>query len=658
MIPKRFEELKLSGNLPSPSGVGLAVLHCTQGDEVDLERLVRCIEADPALTGRLVKLANSTLGAGLVPATTARQAAQLLGADAARAVALSFSLLSANRCGACAGFDYERYWSWSLACAFAARVLAGENGSIDPSEAFTCALLSRVGMLALASVHPEPYARVLAEARGGEPADLLRAETREFDIQHWEVAGAMMSDWGLPDCFVGAVACLGLGDRGPLLDEPVIRALVGLLREASTVADELVCGSAHGSNEYERDWITLLAPSGGADRAIDELRPIAERARSSWRELATSLRLPVPDEASSASSAEPPPACDAPAALSLESDAELRALDFPVDDLKPLEPSQIHVLAVDDDPNILRLLEYHLRHAGFRVTTAEDGDLGLLLALERQPHVIVTDWVMPRRSGLDLCRSLRSIEQGRRTHIVILTARDDEAQIVDAFAAGADDYVTKPFNPRILLARVGAGMRAFELQRQVEADRAARTRQAAELGLMTRKLRAAALTDVLTELPNRRYAMLRLAQEWESASSSGRSLSIVTCDVDHFKAINDQLGHEAGDVVLRATADVLRAHTRRGDVVCRLGGEEFLVINVNSDAAGAQMCAERLREAVQANRVRIGERDVRVTCSFGWAERIASLTDIDALLRAADEAVYAAKSSGRNTVRGPLRRSA
>lgn len=654
MIPKRFEELKLSGNLPSPSGVGLAVLQCTQREEIDVERLVHCIEADPALTGRIVKLANSALRAGLVPSTTARQAAARLGPAAARSVALSFSLLSANRSGACAGFDYDRYWSWSLACASAARVLAGENGSIDPSEAYTCALLSRIGMLALASVHPEPYARVLAEARGKPPEELLRAESREFDIQHWEVAGAMMSDWGIPGCFVGAVTCLGLGERDPLLDEPVVRTLVRLLREASAVADELV----RGSSGPEGEWIELLAPREDAGRAIEDLQPIVEQSRASWRERASSLRLPVPDARTGPQAFPEPSARTTPAAMPLESDAELRALDVSVEDLKPLEPSQIHVLAIDDDPHILRLLEYHLRQAGFRVTTAEDGDLGLLLALERQPHVIVTDWVMPRRSGVDLCRSLRSIEQGRRTHIVILTARDDEAQIVDAFAAGADDYVTKPFNPRILLARVGAGMRVFELQRQVEADRAARTRQAAELGLMTRKLRAAALTDVLTELPNRRYAMLRLAQEWESAVASGRPLSIVTCDVDHFKAINDQLGHEGGDLVLRATADALRAHTRRGDVVCRLGGEEFLVISVNSDAAGAQMCAERLRLAVEENRVRVGESDVRVTSSFGWAERTASMADIDALLRAADEAVYAAKSSGRNTVRGPLRRSA
>jgi diguanylate cyclase (GGDEF)-like protein len=175
---------------------------------------------------------------------------------------------------------------------------------------------------------------------------------------------------------------------------------------------------------------------------------------------------------------------------------------------------------------------------------------------------------------------------------------------------------------------------------------------------MTRKLRAAALTDVLTELPNRRYAMLRLTQEWEASTQSKRPLSIVLCDLDHFKAVNDERGHEVGDVVLRSTAATLRAHTRRGDVVCRLGGEEFLIINVNSDARGAAMCAERLRTAVQKNRVRVGSQDVSVTASLGWAERGPATPDVDALLRAADEAVYSAKAGGRNIVRGPLRRSA
>jgi CheY-like chemotaxis protein len=163
-----------------------------------------------------------------------------------------------------------------------------------------------------------------------------------------------------------------------------------------------------------------------------------------------------------------------------------------------LTPSETKILAIDDDPRILRLLSHHLRQAGYQVVTASNGEEGLRIVLEQSPHIVVTDWVMPELTGIDVCRALRKIDAGRKTYVLILTARDDEQQIVDAFAAGADDYVTKPFNARILLARVRAGQRMIDLQRQVEADKTMRMTQVAEMGLLTRKLRAAALTDVLT----------------------------------------------------------------------------------------------------------------------------------------------------------------
>jgi PleD family two-component response regulator len=197
----------------------------------------------------------------------------------------------------------------------------------------------------------------------------------------------------------------------------------------------------------------------------------------------------------------------------------------------------------------------------------------------------------------------------------MLTAKEDEDRIVDAFHAGADDFVTKPFNPRILLARVGAGQRIVELQLRIDADKRVREQQVAEMGLLTRKLRAAALTDVLTELPNRRYAMNRLEHEWDAAVRLDRPLSVSMIDIDEFKRINDLHGHDVGDSVLKATAATLRSYTRRGDVICRLGGEEFIVIHVNC---------------------------------IGIAERSATFLDADVLLKAADQAVYAAKAAGRN----------
>jgi diguanylate cyclase (GGDEF)-like protein len=234
----------------------------------------------------------------------------------------------------------------------------------------------------------------------------------------------------------------------------------------------------------------------------------------------------------------------------------------------------------------------------------------------------------------------------------MLTAREEEERVLDAFSSGADDYVTKPFNPRILLARVQAGRRLIELQQQVELDKIERLKQVADMGLMTRKLRTAALTDFLTELPNRRYAMSRLEQEWVAAERLQRPLSVVLIDIDHFKRINDEYGHDVGDLVLKAVSDTLRARTRRGDVVCRLGGEEFLVINVNSDLLGAWQCAERLRSAVEQALIHAGDFEGRITISLGVAERKAGMKGPQWLLKQADAAVYEAKAAGRNTIRG------
>jgi diguanylate cyclase (GGDEF)-like protein len=175
--------------------------------------------------------------------------------------------------------------------------------------------------------------------------------------------------------------------------------------------------------------------------------------------------------------------------------------------------------------------------------------------------------------------------------------------------------------------------------------------QVRELGLLNRRLRSAALTDPLTGLPNRRSICDRLAEEWKSSSVSNAPLTAMMVDIDAFKRVNDLHGHEVGDLVLKAVAEVLRSNARQGEDVARLGGEEFLVLCPNTGAAQAAIGAERLREAVEAHVVRSGGFQGHVTVSLGVAERTADTQHIDELLRAADDAVYAAKSAGRNQVK-------
>jgi diguanylate cyclase (GGDEF)-like protein len=629
VLHEGFEEFKLSGGLPSPPGIGMAVLRATQREDASLEALIRCLESDPASVLRVLKAANARCSTHGLSATSVFGAAVVLGPRELRSTALRFTLLSSNPAGLCEDFDYEAFWSWSLACSHAARALAELSDEGDPGEAYVCGLLAHCGELALACAHPQILSQIRAAHEQSGLEAQLEAERKAFEIHRWEVSAALMGECGLPARFASAALALDRA-KSPDPEEDDATRKLALLVEAGTQAAEWIAGPRLRNATREELWDALVGLAANLSLNEEQLRGALESAHKSWdgvRELSRIQPQDAPIQHAAAAEGTPEPAPQAAAAT-------------------------IKVLIVDDDTKLRRLLSHLLANAGYQVIEAEDGEEGLSLALQESPQIVVTDWSMPSMSGLELCRTLRRMESGRRTFILMLTAREEEERVLDAFNAGADDYVTKPFNPRILLARVQAGRRLIELQQQVEADKIERLKQVADMGLMTRKLRTAALTDFLTELPNRRYAISRLEQEWVAAERLQRPLSVVLIDIDHFKRINDDHGHDVGDLVLKAVSDTLRTRTRRGDVVCRLGGEEFLVINVNSDVAGAWQCAERLRAAVEQSVIRAGPFEGQITVSLGVAQRQPGMKGPQSLLKSADAAVYEAKAAGRNTIRG------
>ena len=317
------------------------------------------------------------------------------------------------------------------------------------------------------------------------------------------------------------------------------------------------------------------------------------------------------------------------------------------------------ILIVDDDPASLALLSRHLRTAGYTVLTAENGAEAIRVLVNEGPNIVITDWTMPEMDGVELCRAVRSHEGITFAYVIIVTARHSaEDSLVEAFEAGADDYLCKPFNPRELLARLRAGERIVDLQQELDS----RNREVhwyvakmeitnTRLGEVNAELNRMATTDELTGLTNRREAINQLARHWASAERHDSSLACIAMDLDHFKNCNDEYGHAAGDTVLRETADVLRRTTRQDELVCRIGGEEFLTLCPQSTEEMAAVGAERLRRAVESNVIRHGDVAIRTTMSVGVAERTADMKTPDDLLRAADRALYAAKDAGRNTVR-------
>lgn len=631
MRNEHFEELKHTGNLPSPSGVGMRILVLTRDEECEIEEIAKAIQADPALTGRIIKLATSVQSQGIGGSVaTVKEASVRLGLRTVTNVALGFSLVSGNRVGRCERFDYDAYWSWSLACAVSAQILSEELGIAHPAEAFTCGLLSRIGRLALASVHPTTYARLLDEVEKTS-IDLAIAERREFSVDNRWVAGAMLSDWGLPTSF--AEVASSLDERTPQFEDPSSYELLRLLRAAGSVAE--VCSTHREGQPGHLDALRqvckeLEIPAADFCRAFD-------RIVGSWKEWGEVLEISTNEVMSFEELERKAEQAQTQAQASAAPDAP-----------KTPAGSRLRILAVDDDQVSLKLLVRQLSRAGHLVVTASNGKEALAVALQTNPQIVVTDWMMPEMDGLELCKALRRIRTGRNLYILILTGRAEEDRVVEAFEAGVDDYVVKPFKPKLLLARIRGGERVVRLQERVERYIETQKEQLAKLEVQRRKLKTAAMTDALTELPNRRYAMKRLEVEWANCSRSGSPLSVIMLDIDKFKSINDGFGHAVGDAVLQSTARAIVRTLRKGDTCARIGGEEFLVICPGTDGEGAMQAAERIRMAVEGNKIVAGDFDGVITASLGVASWTSEIESIDMLLRVSDEAVYEAKAQGRN----------
>jgi diguanylate cyclase (GGDEF)-like protein len=275
---------------------------------------------------------------------------------------------------------------------------------------------------------------------------------------------------------------------------------------------------------------------------------------------------------------------------------------------------------------------------GYEVITTDDGTAAWQ-ALQRPdaPQLAILDWMMPGMDGLQVCREVRQLAREPYVYILLLTARSQKEDIIAGMEAGADDYLTKPFDVHELQVRLRAGQRILGLQAQLIAAREAQREQATH--------------DALTGALNRGAIIERLRQELARAQREDAPVGIVMADLDHFKWINDTHGHLAGDMVLREAVQRMRNEIRPHDVLGRYGGEEFLLILPGCSAPEAVKVAERLRTCLAEETLVMADVQIPVTGSFGvtTAERGIG-GDVDALLRAADTALYRAKQSGRNRV--------
>ncbi len=299
--------------------------------------------------------------------------------------------------------------------------------------------------------------------------------------------------------------------------------------------------------------------------------------------------------------------------------------------------SGFKVLVVDDSPVYRKLVEHALSQDSSAVLFATSGGQALeIFALER-PEIVITDWLMPDLTGIELCQRIRSGTQASYTYVIILTSNAEKENVVKGLSAGADDYLTKPFHGAELLARVRVGQRLIDLHRQIETK--------------NRLLEELALTDALTGLPNRRAIEAWATRQLSGAARHSFPFWVVMIDLDHFKRVNDAHGHDAGDMVLRRFAAILKSNTRMSDIAGRIGGEEFLQVLTHADQANVGVVLERIRSQFGAEKFVVGGAEFIVTASLGVAGFCGNKApEFSELVTRADAALYRAKHRGRDCI--------
>ena len=295
------------------------------------------------------------------------------------------------------------------------------------------------------------------------------------------------------------------------------------------------------------------------------------------------------------------------------------------------------IAVVDDDAAIRRLVRLFLKRSGYDVAEFATGNEARQYLTTKPWDLAILDRRLPDMDGAMLAQELKSNPEFKTRFIIMLTGEADQEDKVEGLDLGADDYITKPFQSAELLARIRAGKRIVDLQK--------------ELLETNKRLERLSITDGLTALFNHRYFQDELARAFEESARYGRPLSLAIVDLDFFKKINDTYGHAVGDEVLKAVSKIFQDSTRSADLAARYGGEEFGIMMPETNLDDAFVFAEKIRSLVESTAIQTQAGPVKVTVSIGVsAVPHPKIHAAKELVVAADEALYRAKRGGRNQV--------
>lgn len=314
-----------------------------------------------------------------------------------------------------------------------------------------------------------------------------------------------------------------------------------------------------------------------------------------------------------------------------------------------MEENRPNILAVDDNPRNLQVLGATLETTGFDLAFLTDGKAVVPWARAHLPTLILLDIMMPDIDGFDLCRALKADLITHEIPVIFVTARTEPEAVIRGFEAGAVDYVTKPFNIPELLARVRTHVELRQARLELEDYVRQLSMANSKLSIMMRRMEELATTDELTGLENRRSFLQRFQDEETRAKRSGRRFCVAIIDIDFFKRVNDNYGHECGDYALKTACDGIRASIRGQDSIARWGGEEFTLLLPETPLSGALEVAERIRTRIADTPIIYGKDILNLTVTIGVTEYDED-EGIDGSIKKADDALYRGKRDGRNRV--------
>lgn len=443
-----FNELKVSGTLPSPKGVALKVIQLCQDENLSLREMAQTIQGDPALAGRVIRIANYANPNRSRPiASVTTDTLILIGIHAVRQVVLGLSLVGNYRDGRCKLFDYERFWSHSVAVGSAAQVITSAIQVAAPAEMFNCGLVSGVGQLALVTVRPEAYCEMLSSLPDDTHEALYEAQRHHFGLTQRDMTTLMLQDWGIPKLFIDALY---------YHEDPLASGYAGNsrpLRITCTLQLASLMARACMDTNIDEELISRIN-TFGAHLQIepDQLEVMIEQTKVEWKDWCNVLDIRVTPRADKV--ALPKVAETAPPPLQSLPDENGAA--------QPRGAS-LRVMIASNNELQSNMLKKAIAGGGHEIIVVDKGQKALELVPQWHPHVLIADWLLPEIDGLSLCRTLRKMPAGEKLYCMIVTQFEDERRKIDAYESGADDLLRSPINPRLVMAQLSVAQRHAQL---------------------------------------------------------------------------------------------------------------------------------------------------------------------------------------------------